>query len=272
MDKLLEIALVSSVASIQLYAMEAYAYTFTCVASVNEYIKANLESTAKIYELLSRGELSIIVLATLAEIIEKFPKSYDYIAKAAKRMALVQARAPYSDLIELFRSEDIDIKLRVMLLINNMLKYAPSDKTTCKFMAQLESLNFYEYLQEASTLRCAELNQMISQFQILAKVVVRTTQFENEALKNRIKELRNDCDRLEEKIMPMAEQQSLFQYLRDEFRSMGSLAKMSVERATLFTPCIFKRFGIFYSYSIESIYTRSIKNNASNSIFLMELE
>ncbi len=239
---MLEIALIGGSTSVQLYAMEAYSYAFACGSSGVDYVRNNLESTAKIYELLQREGLATIVLETLAAVLEAFPRSFEYIVKAAKRSAHLQSRAPYSELIEVFKVEDIDIKMRVVLFINNMLKYAPSDKATCKFIAQLESLNFYEYLQEASMLQCTELNQMITQFQILGKVVVRTSQFENEALRNRIKELTKHNEKLEEKVYLFAQQQNLLDYLKDDFRSFSTLAKVSIERGTLYTPCMISRF------------------------------
>ncbi len=222
----------------QLYAIEAYSYALACGMAGIEFVKGNMESTAKIYELLSREGLAAVVLETLVAIIEAVPASHAYIMKAAKRTATLQGKAPFSELVELFRRDDLDTKIHVMQLINDMLRHAPSDKVLCKFVARVESLNFYEYLQEASTLRNSELNQLISTFQVLAKVTVRTTQFENEALRNRIKELTQNCEKLEEKLVRYAQQQNLFELMKDDYRAFGVMAKMSIERGTLYVPCL----------------------------------
>eukprot|EP00826_Nyctotherus_ovalis_P038903 TRINITY_DN3687_c0_g1_i11.p1 TRINITY_DN3687_c0_g1~~TRINITY_DN3687_c0_g1_i11.p1 ORF type:complete len:245 (+),score=73.08 TRINITY_DN3687_c0_g1_i11:681-1415(+) len=217
--------------------MEAYSCAFISSPVALDLVRGSLEVTMRMYELLTQEGVGMMVLDMLSVILEEIPKSYNFIVKAAKRSAMVKARVVYAELLDLFKSDEVDIKIRVMVFINNLLKFAPNDKLVCRFMAQLESLNFYEYLQEATKLQCDELNQAISNFQILGKVVIRTTQYENEALRNRIKELQTNCTKLEEKLMLFAEQQNLFDYLKDDFRCLEALAKMSVERGTLYTPC-----------------------------------
>lgn len=217
--------------------MEAYSFAFISSPVGLEFVRNNLEVTAQMFELLSQEGVGLMVLDMLSVILEEIPKSYHYIVKAAKRSAITKSRVVYAELLDLFKLEEIDIKIRVMVFINNLLKFSPNDKLVCRFIAQLESLNFYEYLQEATKLQCDELNQAITNFQKLGKVVIRTTQYENEALRNRIKELQHNCSKLEGKLMLFAEQQNLFDYLKDDFRCLEALAKMSVERGTLYTPC-----------------------------------
>ena len=236
-----------------------------------EYLKSNLESASKIYELLTREGLSLVVLETLASIVQSLPKFYDYIVKAAKRTARMNSFAPYAELLELFKKDDLDLKVRVVIFINSMLAHAPNDKMICRFVAQLEALNFYEYLQEASTKKCVELNQVITKFQGLASVVIKATQYENEALRNRVKELTMHCEKLEEKSTLYAQQQNLYTYLKEEFRSFSQLAKVSIERGTLYTPCNIHSFSIIVmltliSHSIEPLQSRDAENLAANCI------
>ena len=240
----------------KLYAIQAYSSAFISSPAGFDYIKDNLEITAKMYELISYKDLSITVLDIMTAVLEEIPKFIAYIMKTAKRISITKSRAIYSELLDSFKLDEVEIKIRVMNFINSMLKLLPNDKQVCRFISQLENLNLYEYLQEASKRQCAELNQTITTFQKLGKIVIRTTQFENEALRNRIKNLELNCKKLEEKLMMFAEQQSLFEYLKDDFRCLEALAKMSVERGTLYTPCISL---VYCSYSYESKQSRKIE-------------
>jgi len=231
--------------------MEAYSFALISSPIGLEYVKNNLEATMRIFELLGQEGIGMMVLDMLSFILEEIPKSYNYIIKAAKRSAITKSRVAYAELLDIFKLQEEDIKIRVVVFINNLIKFTPNDKLVCKFISQLESLNFYEYLQEASKLQSEKLNQAISNFQALGKVVIRTTQYENAALRNRVKELQNNCSKLEGKLIMFAEQQNMFDFLKDDFRCLEALAKMSVERGTLYTPCISPSSFISYPFKSE---------------------
>eukprot|EP00831_Metopus_contortus_P048419 TRINITY_DN3949_c0_g1_i3.p1 TRINITY_DN3949_c0_g1~~TRINITY_DN3949_c0_g1_i3.p1 ORF type:complete len:432 (-),score=74.26 TRINITY_DN3949_c0_g1_i3:304-1599(-) len=238
LDKLLQIALVGGSQSIQVYAMQAYSYALAYGMAGIEYIKKNLDGTITLFELLSREGLHAVVLCILLAISEEVPKAYDFLMKAAKRTSLIQERAPFSEFIDLLKQDNVEIKTLVVQFINSLMKHAPNDRMLCKFLSQMENLNLYEYLQEASTLPSADLHTQISQFQSLAKVVIKSTKFENEALKNRVKELTHHNEKLEEKLTTFLQQQNLFEIMKDDFHSFQNLAKISIEKATLYTPFI----------------------------------
>ena len=223
---------------IQLYGLESYTLIFKSGAEGEQYVKSHLENSVKVYELLTYEEIGSSAIKLLNEILIQIPESFKYIIKAAERTAFAKSSLIYSDLVELFNSTLIPLKLQVMDFINNLLRSTPDDKASCKLMAQLETLNFYEYLRKATEFRCVELDEGITNFQKLTKKLISGTQYENEALRNLIQELTIQIEKLQGKIVGFAEQQNLFEYLKQNLRNYNNAARMSIERSTLYTPCI----------------------------------
>lgn len=210
-----------------------------------------MDGAIVLYELLATPGPHENVLVSLNLILEAVPNAFDYIIKAAKKSSTIHRRAPLSDLVEQFKTGDETLKFQVVQFINNLLKHAPNDKSVCKLIAYLEGLNFYEYLQSASNIvetaskEAADLHSQIVEFQKLSNVVIHTTKYENTALKSRIKELTEENDLLKDKDSQYIQQQNLYELMKDDFKSLNSLASMSIEKATLFTPCIFDSLILF---------------------------
>ena len=78
---------------IKLYAIQAYSSAFISSPAGFDYIKDNLEITAKMYELISYKDLAITVLDNMTVVLEEIPKFIIYIIKTAKRIELTKSKA-----------------------------------------------------------------------------------------------------------------------------------------------------------------------------------
>jgi len=83
--------------------------------------------------------------------------AYDNITKAAINNGRKNNRSPFILLITSMQTNDIELKIAILTLINWMFFKCPSEKKLCKFQARLENLGIYDELRLMASEKHPEL-------------------------------------------------------------------------------------------------------------------
>jgi hypothetical protein len=115
--------------------------------------------------------------------------SFDVLNKAAVNSGRKANQSPYVTLLACLGINEIELRVKVLTLINWLLFKCSSDKKLCKFLARLENMGFYDDLRALAKERHPEILTQLKNFQKNAKIIIPSLQYEIEIHKNRSKEL-----------------------------------------------------------------------------------
>ena len=119
--------------------------------STIEYMKKKPDLFTNIYEKMDSQQQrvryqTLMIFVWLCQNISQ--NSFQIIMKAATNMARRNNKSPFVELIQsLNKVWDTELRFFALLLINQLIVKAPSEKTLAKFLARLENLGLYDELR-----------------------------------------------------------------------------------------------------------------------------
>ena len=128
-------------------------YTFVYLSGVT-YLRQKPHLFDRLFELLSlksqtppHYEVRSLVVQIFIGLCKFMKNAYMFLNRAAVNTAHRNSQSPYSSLLGCFQTNDIDLRVQVLTLINWMLFKCPNEKKLCKFLARLENMGIYDDLR-----------------------------------------------------------------------------------------------------------------------------
>ena len=217
--------------------LRSLTYCFVYISGV-DFLKQRPHLFTKLFDMSNSHseEVKKLVLGIFIGLCKCMKGGFDCINKAAINTARRANVSPYANLLNSLQTQNLELKINILTLINWMIFKCPNEKKLCKFISRMENLGIYDDLRALAKEKHPEILNQLKNFQKNSKIIIPSLQYEIEIHKNRNKELQEHCDTLERKIEHQIEQQSLFKLMRGDLENYKKVAQMQKQMATYYSP------------------------------------
>ena len=89
---------------------------------------------------------------------------FDCINKAAINTARRANVSPYANLLNSLQTQNLELKINILTLINWMIFKCPTEKKLCKFISRMENLGIYDDLRALAKEKHPEILNQLKNF------------------------------------------------------------------------------------------------------------